>query len=552
MGTLTADLKSIAQENKVGDTAEAAVQWLSRNQRRWLLIFNNADDVKMNLRSNFPHNSRGNILITSRNEETQLLSSGGHCKVPRMNENEALELLSGCLSITSDKERQSARKLAKVLSLFGHVDDTQFWQTLGHFPLLLVQAAACIATAGYGIGRYLSLLQSQPISLPEAYGEMTHRYDDYPSTAYSAWMVCFKQLSPEAATLLQLSSFLHHDNIDMCIFPQANKSILEELPTFSIPEKPSPSLCLLQEFLASFRGENGEWDPEKFMRTIRQTRQYSFLDVNTTDDSYSIHPLVHEWIRSTTRSNPNVAVAVAAQYLCGFAIAYYDASEQGYRSRRRMFPHVSAAVTEFQVGVDLSDRIPRVYLEVGLYRQAEAIRTRVLKARQGALGMEHRDTVGTMSGLAAALGCLGRFEEATAMYQEALDRCSGSGGDRLNLSILCNLGLALADLGKYEEAETKQQQALERLCCVPGRKHPDTIWAMVTLARTRYMLGRRENAEELLRSALSLGRDELGSTHPTTIKTMSLLSEVCDSLQKTVEAAELRAEVERIESSWNS
>ncbi len=118
MGTLTADLKSIAEENKAGDTAEAAVRWLSRNQHLWLLIFNNADDVKMDLRPYFPNNSRGNILITSRNEETHLLSSGGHCKVPRMDGSESFELLSGCLPITSDEERQSARELAKVLSLF--------------------------------------------------------------------------------------------------------------------------------------------------------------------------------------------------------------------------------------------------------------------------------------------------------------------------------------------------------------------------------------------------------------------------------------------------
>ncbi len=286
------------------------------------------------------------------------------------------------------------------------------------------------------------------------------------------------------------------------------------------------------------------------MRTIRHTRQYSFLDVNTRDDSYSIHPLVHEWIRSTTCSNP--AVAVAAQYLCGFAIDY-DHSEQGCRFRRRMLPHVTTTANELQVGVDLSDRLSVVYLEARLYKQAEVIWSRVLKARQEALGMEHLETIRTMNYLAVVLGGFGRLE-AVAMHQQVLEvqrRVLGAEHpDTIN--VLSYLASALAILGNYKEAETMQQQAMEQLCRVQGRKHHDTIRAMVELACIRYSLKRRENAEELLRSALSLGRDELGLTHPTTIRAMRILAKVCDRLQKKDEAAELRAEVERIMSSWNS
>ena len=67
--TISAGLINIALAKGVGDSEEAALDWLSE-QREWLLVLDNADDPTLNLRLYLPRCSHGNILITSRNRDT--------------------------------------------------------------------------------------------------------------------------------------------------------------------------------------------------------------------------------------------------------------------------------------------------------------------------------------------------------------------------------------------------------------------------------------------------------------------------------------------------
>jgi len=67
--TIQTDLEAIAPGN-AKRTVEASLRWLaSQTDRNWLLVFNNADNVDLNLKQYFPSCSSGNILITTRNRE---------------------------------------------------------------------------------------------------------------------------------------------------------------------------------------------------------------------------------------------------------------------------------------------------------------------------------------------------------------------------------------------------------------------------------------------------------------------------------------------------
>jgi len=49
---------------------EASLRWLaSQTDRNWLLVFDNVDNVNLNLKQYFPSCSSGNIIITTRNRE---------------------------------------------------------------------------------------------------------------------------------------------------------------------------------------------------------------------------------------------------------------------------------------------------------------------------------------------------------------------------------------------------------------------------------------------------------------------------------------------------
>jgi hypothetical protein len=76
----------------VGESASDATQWLQSKQDPWLLLFDNADDPKINFNDYFPHCSHGNILITSRNPGL-CVYAGAHYSVTDMEEVDTIALL---------------------------------------------------------------------------------------------------------------------------------------------------------------------------------------------------------------------------------------------------------------------------------------------------------------------------------------------------------------------------------------------------------------------------------------------------------------------------
>ena len=89
--TISANLKEIALAKGIGESETATLDWLSKQRKEWLLLFDNADDPTLNLHSYFPPCSHGNILITSRNRET-CKHSRQFCQVADMSPEDARDL----------------------------------------------------------------------------------------------------------------------------------------------------------------------------------------------------------------------------------------------------------------------------------------------------------------------------------------------------------------------------------------------------------------------------------------------------------------------------
>jgi hypothetical protein len=89
--TLKTDLEIIAPA-VVGKSAEASLHWLAGKQEEWLLFFDNADDVQLDISKFFPRCTFGNILITTRNQELCIHASAGS-RVSDMEPEDAKDLL---------------------------------------------------------------------------------------------------------------------------------------------------------------------------------------------------------------------------------------------------------------------------------------------------------------------------------------------------------------------------------------------------------------------------------------------------------------------------
>ena len=189
-------------------------------------------------------------------------------------------------------------------------------QELGHLALAVVQAGAYIFRSECGIGDYFELYQTCRGDLLEEYHDYKHKMDDYEWTVYTTWQLSFDRLrthSVQAATFLQHCAFLHHEGISRAVFQNAAAHI-ESSFADQEPNSLSKAKDLLGLFLTS-----GTWDTRKFLKILSEIRSYSLVDFNDKVKVYSIHPLVHDWIRATMAHGE--ATRVSLQCILGMSVS---------------------------------------------------------------------------------------------------------------------------------------------------------------------------------------------------------------------------------------
>ena len=164
--------------------------------------------------------------------------------------------------------------------------------------------------------------------------------------------------------------------------------------------------------------------------------------------------------------------------------------------------------------------------EVG--RRAEAIRLheRALAGRVRVLGPDHPDTLASRNNLAAAYQQMGWAAEAITSFKRALaGREAVLGPDHPDtLASRNNLAAACQEVGWAAEAIALFEQALAGRARVLGPSHPDTLASRNNLGHAYQEVGRVPEAIALFEQALAAGTRALGPTHPTTVSSRVSLS----------------------------
>jgi hypothetical protein len=111
--TLEADLTTITPTD-VEKSVDACMHWLAtKHSHNWLLFFDNADDVQLNLAKFFPKCRFGNILITTRNPHLRThANQGADAKVADMNPENAKCLL---MQMSQAEKTNENEKLAAII-----------------------------------------------------------------------------------------------------------------------------------------------------------------------------------------------------------------------------------------------------------------------------------------------------------------------------------------------------------------------------------------------------------------------------------------------------
>ncbi|KAJ7825731.1 P-loop containing nucleoside triphosphate hydrolase protein [Mycena olivaceomarginata] len=321
--TLKTDLEIIDPE-VVGESAEASLHWLAGKKEEWLLVFDNADDVQLDISKFFPRCTFGNILITTRNQELCIHASAG--------------------SRVSDMEPEDAKALLLQLAYRGRSDKQEklnsdeqeklavaIVKELHCFALAVSQAGGYIHARGKLSG-YLKLYQSHCDQLLQ-HAEI-QKQDQYGLAVYATWNLSYEKLSPPGRTMLQICSSLHHEGISEEIFEKASVS-QEKLDDSELQREVSQLLSVLGK-------QDGNWDSLVFLRVMGELESYSLIERDEQNDSYRIHPLVHGWSVTTVETNRHL-LQKSVLSMIGLSIPW-GFKDEDYKYRHKLLQHVTRSL----------------------------------------------------------------------------------------------------------------------------------------------------------------------------------------------------------------
>ncbi|MFF3371342.1 FxSxx-COOH system tetratricopeptide repeat protein [Streptomyces sp. NPDC002680] len=502
------------------------LQMLSRGTpaKRWLLIFDNADDP-VTLARYFPTgggDGGGHILVTSRNQAWGLHGAAQSVDV-FLREESVEHLTRRAQGLTAEQADQVAT-------------------AVGDLPLAVEQAAAWLAETATPIEEYLRQLTDQTSDVltlnQPAY---------YPKTVAATWNVSIARLkedSPASVRLLELCAFL-------------------------APGPVSSDLLYSNGMINALKPYDASLSESLMLgRVIRQIDRFALAKVDRVGNSIQVHRLVQAVIRSQlTEAEQQEARHVAHTVLADarpdgdepiddpetwprFAVIWphLNASDARnctspetrrlfidrvrYRWKRGDFAGARQEAEEVLenwkplLGEDnvqylyMRSQLGNVLRSQGLYTQARDIDIDLLKRQRRVLGPEHPHTYVTASALSSDLTATGEYRSAVPLAREAHEGFSRifHESHHRTLSAANNLALALRMVGRYGEALNIDQETLDRRLEVLGPDHPYTLASAERLGRDLRDVGRYTDSVTQLSQVYEAHKRILGNDFPGTLQ----------------------------------
>jgi tetratricopeptide (TPR) repeat protein len=487
------DVKSLVQE------------YLSKESAgRWLLVFDNADDVDLWLNRSaskqdsnrlvdyLPRSTQGSIIFTTRDRKAAVKLAPRHIiEVLEMDKAAAKELLQKCLinpDLTLiDHGTQVDRNVEALLA------------QLTYLPLAIVQASAYINENGISITDYLSLLAEKDETIIELLSEDFEEDSRYPhikNPVAITWLISFEQIKQRDNLAAEYLSFMS------CVEPK-------DIPESLLPAGPSR---------------------KKEIDAIGTLHAYSFVTRRPASSCLDLHRLVHLATRNWLSENDQM-VEWNSKTMRRLVEIFPENEHKNRSLWRAYLPHAICALRKNAGNNDedrakLSHKVGLCLLDEGRFDEAESLLVKVKDIREKMLGAEHPRTLISISDLALLLLNQARFEEAEEMNRLALERYEkvfGVGHPDTLIS-MSNLAVVLRQQGKLKASEELNRRALEEKEKLLGVDHLETLTSVNNLAFNLQKQGKYEAAEQLNRRALKVREKVLGLDHPETLTSVNNLA----------------------------
>ncbi|KAG5663538.1 hypothetical protein KAF25_001474 [Fusarium avenaceum] len=586
--TFLADYKTIGKKLGVDeqldgtDLLEAVCDEIE-GRSKWLLILDNADDLKLfrvgvtmtdesesqNLYKYVPCTSHGTVLWTSRDAHIAgtLVGASRSIQVQSMEKDEATTLLA---------TTRGDQPVLDEAGIDGLLEELQC------LPLAVSQAGAYMRRMSMTAEEYLSRLKegNSRWEVLKVSDTDRHRRPEASNSVLETWRISTERIRAESEMSYRILHVIAYvDNQDI-----PDELIAEAANEFNHGRKNDQAEQKSDMQVSEF----------EVLTAVARLKEFSFLRLRQTDDgrrNYEMHKLVQEALRyglsiqsliETARGSvvgedggaaqaealysgralevvagllpAKPASSVRCEQYLTHAVRVGEWAEVGKTEieTANMLARVSLFLYERQRWTEKESVDSRVWslrrraltenhpdtlrsmADFGVTRQgqgraAEAhdIAIKVLKLQQEILGEEHPDTIRSLVSLGVAYQGQGRHDEAEKLYNKVLKYHQGELGERQSETIS-----NMADLGML------------------GEMHPDTLRIMAGIGVAYYAQGRHTEAHDLTIKVLELRQKVLGEHHPDTISSKTDLGAIYyvqgryeEATRINEEALQLRREI---------
>ncbi|QRV82589.1 nephrocystin-3 protein [Ceratobasidium sp. AG-Ba] len=526
--------RSCVTSQRLGQRDKNIMEYLEGSQQPWLLVFDNVDNPNISLIDYMPATSHGKILIITRDRDLSFLAWDElpSCRVSGLPRKDALQSLSS----TSQ------------------------------------QLGACLINEEEGAPKLVKMYHEKRQEL-ESSNTIQVVTNDLHKAVYTTWMISFERLSPHAAQLLHLITFIDYDRISQDIFRRARENLAEYTPVIQFSEQEIDTENWVKGFLDPFCDKEGNWDSQKFLLLMEEISAYSLVEYDQASQTYSQHRLTHTWAR-TIIPDPSLARARIARILA--LSVELDRSTEGINFQQNLVTHIDEIIRQVQeIDVNNAARYAIAYQEGDRPEVTLQLHNKMLEKVRQQLSEEHTSTLGIQTNIASTYGELGCWAEAEELLEKTLDSVKRTlaKDDPAVLAIMSHLAsirlvrgqldeawapetevfgipqqnmtpkwraLICLARGQWQEAEALQLQLLEICRDALGEDHLDTISYMESLAETYVQQHQFDKAETLQRKVLEARMAILGDKNQKTMNAMHSLAKTLSGLNLAEQAEEMQ------------
>ncbi|MCL7492692.1 FxSxx-COOH system tetratricopeptide repeat protein [Streptomyces sp. MCA2] len=511
----------------IGDRIRAVHEALraGRPYRRWLLIFDSADDMEQ-IEELVP-GGPGHVLITTLSRDWSGSGGAQEIEVP---------------SFTRFESVGYARRRAPRLTPRDADDLSAAVQDL---PLLLAQTAAWLDANPLSPREYIELIRRGEPSLVGI-----RISTDYPMAFQTSWAITLNTLrerSPAAVELLKLFAFFAPDAIPVSLLIKARRT---DLPGY----------------LADLAAEPISWNTA--LRRLTESTAVRLTEGQASRPgvvTVQMHRLYHRFLRSDLVEEERDALSAAACRVLVSADPQNPGDTLTWERYADLIEHLEPAGAletsepsvqglvvncveylrvrgEYDMGLRLCERfmahwrsrpapMQRTMLvlthqhanmlrRLGRYREAEAVGGAIVDELTAERADDDADLLRAKDGLAGTLMALGSYDRACALFAEVWQSYAVLLGARAPraVSSRSNYGVALGLLGRYQESLATHHEVLEIRERELQATDPLTLNAATSHAHALRLVGRYQEAASRQEVTARLHEQVMGLHHPQTLR----------------------------------